>query len=350
MTETLSANYKTISAELMQFKKLTNNSIVIENGIIKNVGTPVSLQDLANINYVNNTLNFVSLNNETTINTTSDVVYTGSQLTESFINRDPNGSTRFDSFASVSDILSSLGTYSVGGIFFKIIINNIASSDTNNLIILNYNDLNVIGFSTNIIIYPSSSAIFYCLTKKIDNVSSIDAYYYSTINKSIVNSYTKTNNGISLNYPLRSYQLINNIPVLYNYNLYSSDIPAIPNCLFNILGDFNVQTNGSYDIVSSLPTSSEIMTSLGLYTEILENGQTFNFTIKLTAFINHLPSLYTFTLNAPSDSSIVLDTNSLFYLEFSELNWKYASYSIIYNSGIFTCYCTSFYDTMTQNF
>jgi hypothetical protein len=118
-----------------------------------------------------------------------------------------------------------------------------------------------------------------------------------------------------------------------------------------VLGDYNVQVTGSFNITGSLPSSDQIIESLGLTNATLEEGTTFKFVVKLTAFLSHLPLLYTYQLT--SDGSIDLDPNSIFLLEFSELAWKYAEYAIIANpigsTNKWTIYCISFYNIFTQN-
>lgn len=327
--------------------------IKISEGIISGLTNPILNQDLSNKEYVDSTQNFAYVNTETLINSTEDVLYTPDQILGFIINRNPNGDTRFDTFptsASVIARLTELG-YNNIGTTFKLIINNIANSYSNNSIILDTSDFTIIGISSNIIIYPESSGMFFCTIASED---SIDAYYYNTINKNIGNIYQKLTNGFSLQEPLRTYQQLPTMQVNYNYINQSNNIPLIQNCLFNILGDYQVQINNSFTINSKLPSGSQIIEYLGFTTETIEDLVTFNFTIKLTAFIEHLPLLYTVNILPPDDMTVPInfDTNSIFTLEYSELSWKYASYSIIYStlSSSFTIYCTSYYDTMTQNF
>jgi hypothetical protein len=343
-----SVTYQNISTSILKFQELYNKDIIIKSGTISGLAQPINLSDAANIEYVNDTLNFSDVNSVSLINDSRDITYTAQQLVGSIIQRDPNGSTRFDSFSSVADILNALGTYSSIGTSFQIIISNTAPATTSNLVVIDYKDLNVIESSSNIVVKPESSAILYCIvvgSSSSSSSSGIDAYYYNTIGKNMANAYNIINNGLSLNTPLRSYQLITKIPIVYNYNIFSNDIPAIPNVLFNILGDYSVDTSNTFDIVGNLPSSDAILTSLGLDANSVTDGASFNFTVKLTAFISHLPSLYSYTINA---SDVQLDPNSIFVLEFSELAWKYASYSIVYESGVFTAYCTAYYDVMTQ--
>lgn len=341
--------YQTETIDLFRSQVLRNDDIIIENGRIKNLTEPIALQDISNKNYVDKTLKFTQEILETNIDVTSDTVYTAEQLIGGIINRNPNGSSRFDSFASVGEILVALGTFAVVGTFFKITINN--TSSTNNSIIINYNDLNVVGISNNIIIYGGATAIFYCfLLNDSENNLTINSYYTNTINKGMSNFWKRTTDGSFFQIPLRTYQLINNYVPIYNFQIFSNNIPPINNCIFNILGDYSVNTLGLYNFTGTLPSASEITASLGLNEEQIEEGVTFNFTVKLTAFIEHLPSLYSYQIL--SDGTIDLDPNSIFTLEFSELSWKYANYSIIANPlgspNLYTIYCNNFYDTMTQ--
>ena len=332
----------------------TTQELIIQNGYISNIGDPTNLQDISDKNYINNTLNFTQVHSTRLISTQSDVIYTANQLVYSIINRNPNGDARFDSFDTVANVLIALGFYNTPGTSFTIVITNTAlETGQTTSIILNYNDFNIIGITNNIIIFPGATAIFNCVVTE----TGIDAYYSNTIDKSIANSFSSNNLGFELTLPLRSFQLLPSIANVYNYEIFSNDIPAIPNCLFNILGDYNFQTTGSYNITGNLPTATQIMTSLGLTTSSLEEGTTFNFVVKLTAFLPHLPSLYTYQMT--SDGSIDIDPNSIGFtansnpLEFSELAWKYAEYSIVANasgsSNLFTIYCISYYDIFTQN-
>jgi len=181
---------------------------------------------------------------------------------------------------------------------------------------------------------------------------SVNAYYTSNIMTNLTNKYTQTNMGPDFTDPVRSFQMMPNYVSIYNYQLNSNNIPPIQNCLFNILSDFNIENFLGTNITSYLPTASVITNLLGYSDSITPIGSSFNFTIKLTAFINILPALYSFTIAAP-DSSITLDPNSLFTIQYSELDWKYASYSCICTStsgpAIYTAYCTSYYDCFTQN-
>ena len=341
--------YQTETINLFRSQRLMNDDIIIENGRIKNLTDPISLQDISNKNYVDKTLKFTQEILETTIDTQSDTTYTAEQLIGGIINRNPNGSSRFDSFATVSEMLASLGTFAVIGTFFKITINN--TSTANDSIIINYNDLNITGITNNIIIYSGASAIFYCFLLNDDSGNlTINSYYTNTINKGMSNFWKRTTEGSFFSIPLRTYQLINNYVPIYNFQIFSNDIPPINNCIFNILGDYSVNTLGLYDFTGTLPSATQITESLGLNNEQIEEGVTFNFTVKCTAFIEHLPSLYSYQIL--SDGTIDLDPNSIFTIEFSELSWKYANYSIIANpegsSNLYTIYCNSFFDTMTQ--
>lgn len=341
--------YQTETINFFRSKLIRNDFIIIENGRIRNLTDPINLQDISNKNYVDNTLKFTQEILETNIDIASDTTYTAEQLVGGIINRNPNGSSRFDSFASVQEILTSLGTFAVVGTFFKITINN--TSTTDDSIIINYNDLNIIGISNNIIIYSGATAIFYCFLLNDDSGNlTINSYYTNTINKGMSNFWKRTTDGSFFQIPLRTYQLINNYVPIYNFQIFSNDIPPINNCIFNILGDYSVNTLGLYNFTGMLPSASQITESLGLNEEQIEEGVTFNFTVKLTAFIEYLPNLYSYEIL--SDGTIDLDPNSIFTLEFSELAWKYANYSIIANpigsTNLYTIYCNSFYDTMTQ--
>lgn len=326
--------------------------IVIENGGITNLGQPIELSDLSNKEYVDNTLNFTQVNAQTNISSQFDVTYTADQLIYSIINRNPNGDARFDSFDTVANVLIALGTYNTPGTSFTIVITNTPTLDTDPLtnIILNYNDFNVIGITSNIIIFPGSTAIFNCVV--VD--TGIDAYYSNTINKGIANSFSINNLGFSLDTPLRSFQLLPAVISLFNYEIFSNDIPLVQNCLFTVLGDYNVQTTGSYNITGELPTATQVMETLGVTAETLEEGTSFNFIVRLIAYLPHLPLLYTYQMT--TDGSIDIDPNSIGFstaLEFSELAWKYAEYSIVANPigslNLFTIYCVSYYDTFTAN-
>lgn len=341
--------YQTETINFFRSKLIRNDFIIIENGRISNLTDPINLQDISNKNYVDNTLKFTQEILETTIDITGDTTYTAEQLVGGIINRNPNGSSRFDSFVSVQEILTSLGNFAVVGTFFKITINNTSTADDS--IIINYNDLNIIGITNNIIIYAGATAIFYCFLLNDDSGNlTINSYYTNTINKGMSNFWKRTTDGSFFQIPLRTYQLINNYVPIYNFQIFSNNIPPINNCIFNILGDYSVNTLGLYNFTGMLPSASQITESLGLNEEQIEEGVTFNFTVKLTAFIEYLPNLYSYQIL--SDGTIDLDPNSIFTLEFSELAWKYANYSIIANpigsTNVYTIYCNSFYDTMTQ--
>ena len=346
-----SSIYQTEFSNLTKTEKLTCDNIVIENGVISNLGDPINAQDISDINYARNTLDFTQNNEQITINNTFDTTYSAYDLTRTIINRNPNGDTRFDSFDTVSNVITELNFYGTVGTSFIITIVNVS---TDYSIILNYSDFNIIGINNNIVVYPGATAFFYCIitgtSASTGTGTGINAYYSNTINKGIANNFKKNNLGMSFSV-LRSYQLLTNNINVYNYELFSNDVPAIPNCIFNILGDYNVQVTGSFNITGSLPSSDQIIESLGLTDATLEEGTTFKFVVKLTAFLSHLPLLYTYQLT--SDGSIDLDPNSLFLLEFSELAWKYAEYAIIANpigsTNKWTIYCISFYNIFTQN-
>jgi len=317
------SQFQTEYTKLLKVNELTNNIITIKNGSISGLTIPIDPYDLSNNKYLNDTLDFSKTLTEVFIDSASDVTYTSDQLLSSIIYRDPVGATRFD---KIGPIITNYNQ-------FIIIIMNIGLTDT---IVL---DTSSLGILTNIIIYPVSTSYFFCTRKN----GIIYAYYYTNIYNDL--SFITNMNGLYID-NINTKQIIPSYINIYNFSILSNDIPAVPNCIFNILGDYNVQTTGSFDIFGRLPTGSQIETIFGSQ---LENGTAFYFTLKLTAFVARLPLLYTYTILNAIDSSIVLDPDSLFTIQFSELSWKYASYVIIYKESVFTIYCLNVYDIQTYN-
>ncbi len=343
-----SETYKTEEVNICVSQKIINGSIIIENGIITGLRDPIENSDIATKNYFTNIYNFVETNTATDISIQSDTTYTASEILGSIINRNTNGNTRFDSFPTSFQIITELGIYGTPSTTFNFVIRNTSSSDLSELIILNTQDIIIVGISESIKIYPESVAMFNCV---INSDLTISAYYSSNLYNNISECIISTNKGPLIESNIRTYQFLPQYINMYNNLSFSNNIPNISNCIFNVLGDYFYESTGTYSGEGLLPTGIEMTEELGFTTNTITRGSTFNFVIKLSAFLPYLPSLYSFEILSP-DASITLDPDSIFLIEFSELQWKYVSYSAICDDNgnpSFTVYCTGFYDTYTAN-
>lgn len=328
---------------------IENDNIIINSSGINGLISPISSTEIANKTYIDSTIDFAQTIHLSYINTQNNVTYTPSQILGYLIQRDPNGSTRYDSFPNITDLLTTLGPYNSNSITFTFIISNVAESTTNYSIILNTEGYNIIGSSSNLIIYPNSSIFCTCYISS----GTIDIYFSNNLISDLSNKFLNTTKGPYYNSNIFSLQLLPNTNIIYNYDYNSNNIPPIQNCSFYILSDWNILTYGSsgINIISTLPTSDIITQMLGFTNKTLVAGMTWDFMIQLYAYQDILPNLYSFTITSPDDS-ITLDTNSAFTIEYSNLDWKYASYKCIATgniwpttSNIYTIYCTSYYNT-----
>lgn len=333
--------YSSLEFTLGKIDELRSDNIVIKNDQITGLNDPVDKTDIVNKEYLDETFTLSNTLKIINISDNTNVTYTPAQVISTRIFR-ISDKIVYDTLPTTADIIAYLGdSLGTSGTTFTFYIENTNDNNTANIIIINNIDLNIISNTNNIVIYPESTGIFNCIF--YNNL--INVYYSNNIYNNINNYYT--NNSLNLLLPIKSYQLINNIIEIYSTTSYN--IPNQTNIIFNILA------TTSTNITSELPTASDIITSLNFTNTTIPQGATFNFTVKLTSFISILPELYTFELVSP-DTSITMDSNSLFNIEFSELSWKYASYMCIatgniypQTNNIFTCYCTNTYDIFTRN-
>lgn len=302
-----------------------------------------NLTSAVNKQYIDDITSGIS---ELVIDSSIGYTYSTNDILNKFIIRKTNGSSKYDTLPLSDEIIKKYYSGFSWEFYIKnednIVDNPITSSQLNtytynSVIILNNQDFIISGKKNleNIVINPGSIAHFKC---NIYN-DKIYIFYTNCISENLANSYTIDNDNINFKFNSNSYQILNNYKIFYNTETGNNNIPAVQNCIFNIV----ISPSITNTVTAILPTFNELNDKLFYDSD----GLTFNFIIKLTSFHDILPELYAFNIIS-TDVNIIIDTNSLTTLQFSARNWKYIEYMGILTGNSFTFYCIGYYDIQTR--
>lgn len=305
-------------SRVLNVTTLVSGDVQLIGGSLTGLVQPSSAQDSANKEYSDQSMDIwgKSLtssdpNNvwQDTANDTININYTGQQIIGKFLQRNPNGGNRTDTFPTAAQLVTAFGPSVKVGSVIECIIQNMSTnvgSDSYTLTInLVNNGITVLG-SPNVssvpIVNPLSLITFRIIFTNVTSGSeAVSIQYFKTINLNLSNYLYRESGGMSFKNVLRMsniYSTSMNIGVVTGGNRgYTSS--QIINTILNRIGFTGPVTD-------FFPTATNIRIGLG-FASATNMTNTFS-------FHTYVRNIGNFNITVNGNVGIIMDANSTFII------------------------------------